>query len=347
MKQKKGVTTATMKDVADEAGVSTATVSRTLMNPEKVSATTRRKVEQAVIVVGYSPHALNRNLKRNESRTILTIVPDICDPYFSEIFRGIEETAAEHGYLVLIGDCAHQHQKEKTFVDLIITKQIDGMLLLGSNLPFDAGQEEQRNLPPMVMANEFSPDLALPTVHIDNLTAAFEAVHYLYQAGHQRIACIAGPEHMHLSQYRLQGYIQALRRNGILIDNQYIFRGDFTYETGINGLIALMQHPQPPSAIFCHSDLMALGVLAQARKMGLDIPRDLSIIGFDDIEQAQYSWPPLTSVAQPRYQIGREAMLLLLEQLQGNTVQSGSRLLSSELVIRDSVAAPNYARNRL
>ncbi|MEH0834645.1 DNA-binding transcriptional regulator CytR [Pectobacterium cacticida] len=336
-----------MQDVAEEAGVSTATVSRTLMNPEKVSAATRRKVEQAVIAVGYSPHALNRSLKRNESRTILTIVPDICDPYFSEVFRGIEETAAEYGYLVLIGDCAHQHQKEKTFIDLIMTKQIDGMLLLGSNLPFNASQEEPRNLPPMVMANAFSPDLALPTVHIDNLTAAFEAVHYLYQAGHQRIACIAGPEHIPLSQYRLQGYIQALHRNGLLIDNQYIFKGDFAYETGINGLIALMRHPQPPSAIFCHNDLIAVGVLAQARKMGLNVPRDLSVIGFDDIEQAQYCCPPLTSVAQPRYQIGREAMLLLLEQLQGNTVQSGSRLLSSELVIRDSVAAPIYALNRL
>ncbi|WP_404802332.1 DNA-binding transcriptional regulator CytR [Brenneria izbisi] len=336
-----------MKDVADEAGVSTATVSRTLMNPEKVSATTRKKVEQAVIAVGYSPHALARNLRRNESRTILTIVPDICDPYFSEIFRGIEETAAQHGYLVLIGDCAHQRQKEKTFIDLIITKQIDGMLLLGSDLPFDAGKEEQRNLPPMVMANEFAPELELPTVHIDNLTAAFEAVHYLHQLGHQRIACIAGPENMPLSQYRLQGYVQALRRSGISIDNQYIIRGDFTYETGLNGLITLMKHPLPPSAIFCHSDIMALGVLSQAKKMGLDIPRDISVVGFDDIEQAKYCWPPLTTVAQPRYQIGREAMLLLLEQLHGHTVHSGSRLLASTLVIRESSAALNYSRNRL
>ncbi|PWC09702.1 DNA-binding transcriptional regulator CytR [Brenneria roseae subsp. americana] len=347
MEQKKEVTTATMKDVADEAGVSTATVSRTLMNPEKVSAATRKKVEQAVITVGYSPHALARNLKRNESRTILAIVPDICDPYFSEIFRGIEETAAEHGYLVLIGDCAHQHRKEKTFIDLIITKQIDGMLLLGSDLPFDAGKEEQRNLPPMVMANEFAPELELPTVHIDNLTAAFDAVHYLHQLGHQRIACIAGPERMHLSQYRLQGYVQALRRSGIAVDNQYIIRGDFTYETGVNGLIALMKHPLPPSAIFCHNDIIALGVLSQAKKMGLDIPRDISVVGFDDIDQAQYCWPPLTTVAQPRYRIGREAMLLLLEQLHGNTVRSGSRLLASELVIRESSAALNYSRNRL
>ncbi|MDN6109752.1 MAG: LacI family DNA-binding transcriptional regulator, partial [Enterobacterales bacterium] len=152
MEEKQSMSAATMKDVAEHAGVSTATVSRALMNPEKVSASTRQKVEQAVLAVGYSPHALARSSKRNESRTILVIVPDICDPFFAEVIQGVERTAAEHGYLVLLGDCAQQQQQEKTFVNLIITKQIDGMLLLGSNVPFDASKEEQKNLPPMVMA---------------------------------------------------------------------------------------------------------------------------------------------------------------------------------------------------
>ncbi len=201
MKSRKEVATATMKDVAQKAQVSTATVSRALMNPDKVSQATRNRVEQAALEVGYFPQAMGRNVKRNESRTILVIVPDICDPFFSEIIRGIEVTAAEQGYLVLIGDCAHQNQQEKTFIDLIITKQIDGMLLLGSRLPFDASIEEQRNLPPMVMANEFAPELELPTVHIDNLTAAFNAVNYLQELGHKRIGCIAGPEEMPLCHY--------------------------------------------------------------------------------------------------------------------------------------------------
>lgn len=347
MEHKKEAAPATMKDVADVAGVSTATVSRTLMNPEKVSAVTRKKVEQAVLTVGYAPHALARHVKRSESRTLLAIVPDICDPFFADVLRGIEETAAQHGYLVLIGDCAHQKHQEKSFVDLIITKQIDGMLLLGADLPFNASKEEQRNLPPLVMVNEFAPELELPTVHIDNLTAAFDAVYYLHRLGHRRIACIAGPENIHLSEYRLQGYIQALRRSGLQVDNQYIYRGSFSYETGANGLIDLMKHPAPPSAIFCHSDIIALGALAQAKAMKLDVPKDLSLVGFDDIAQAQYCFPPLTTVAQPRYELGCESMLLLLEQLQGHAVPSGSRLLNSKLVIRDSTAAPNYARYRL
>jgi LacI family repressor for deo operon, udp, cdd, tsx, nupC, and nupG len=340
VKSKKQVAAATMKDVAVRARVSTATVSRALMNPEKVSQATRNRVEQAAIEVGYLPGSLNRNLKRNESRTILVIVPDICDPFFSEIIRGIEVTAADQGYLVLIGDCAHQNQQEKTFIDLIITKQIDGMLLLGSRLPFDASKEEQRNLPPMVMANEFAPELELPTVHIDNLTAAFNAVNYLHELGHQRIACIAGPEEMPLCHYRLQGYVQALRRSGMTVDPHYIARGDFTFEAGAQALEQLLSLPHPPTAIFCHSDVMALGALSMAKRRGFRVPDDLSIIGFDNIALAEFCDPPLTTVAQPRFDIGREAMLLLLSQLNGHTVSSGSRLLDCELVLRGTTRAP-------
>ncbi|EHU0089244.1 DNA-binding transcriptional regulator CytR [Escherichia coli] len=339
MKAKKQETAATMKDVALKAKVSTATVSRALMNPDKVSQATRNRVEKAAREVGYLPQPMGRNVKRNESRTILVIVPDICDPFFSEIIRGIEVTAANHGYLVLIGDCAHQNQQEKTFIDLIITKQIDGMLLLGSRLPFDASIEEQRNLPPMVMANEFAPELELPTVRIDNLTAAFDAVNYLYEQGHKRIGCIAGPEEMPLCHYRLQGYVQALRRCGIMVDPQYIARGDFTFEAGSKAMQQLLDLPQPPTAVFCHSDVMALGALSQAKHQGLKVPEDLSIIGFDNIDLTQFCDPPLTTIAQPRYEIGREAMLLLLDQMQGQHVGSGSRLMDCELIIRGSTRA--------
>lgn len=339
MKPNNQVAAATMKDVAMKAKVSTATVSRALMNPDKVSQATRNRVEQAAMEVGYLPQSMGRNVKRNESRTLLVIVPDICDPFFSEIIRGIEVTAAEHGYLVLIGDCAHQNQQEKTFIDLIITKQIDGMLLLGSRLPFDASIEEQRNLPPMVMANEFAPELELPTVHIDNLTAAFNAVNYLQEQGHRLIGCIAGPEEMPLCHYRLQGYVQALRRAGATVDPHYITRGDFTFEAGARALEQLLTLPKPPTAVFCHSDVMALGALSQAKRRGLKIPDDLSIIGFDNISLAEFCDPPLTTVSQPRYEIGREAMLLLLEQLQGHNVSSGSRLLECELVLRGTTRA--------
>lgn len=344
LKSTNQVENATMKDVAARANVSTATVSRALMNPDKVSQHTRHLVEQAALEVGYLPHSLGRSIKRHESRTLLAIVPDICDPFFSEIIRGIEVTAASHGYLVLIGDCAHQNQQEKTFLDLIITKQIDGMLLLGSRLPFGASKEEQRNLPPIVMANEFAPELELPTVHIDNLTAAFNAVSYLQKLGHKRIACIAGPEEMPHCHYRLQGYVQALRRNGIEVDPYYIARGNFTFEAGAEAVEQLMTRPQPPTAIFCHTDVMALGAISGAKRRGLRVPEDLSIMGFDDIALSKFCDPPLTTVAQPRFNIGKEAMLLLLDQLQGQIVSNGSRLLDCVLVERGSTSAPGKGK---
>lgn len=231
MKAKKQETAATMKDVALKAKVSTATVSRALMNPDKVSQATRNRVEKAAREVGYLPQPMGRNVKRNESRTILVIVPDICDPFFSEIIRGIEVTAAK------------------------------------------------------------------------------------------------------------QGYVQALRRCGIMVDPQYIARGDFTFEAGSKAMQQLLDLPQPPTAVFCHSDVMALGALSQAKRQGLKVPEDLSIIGFDNIDLTQFCDPPLTTIAQPRYEIGREAMLLLLDQMQGQHVGSGSRLMDCELIIRGSTRA--------
>ncbi|WP_343033871.1 DNA-binding transcriptional regulator CytR [Vibrio agarilyticus] len=337
---KKGKSMATMKDVAQLAGVSTATVSRALMNPEKVSASTRKRVEDAVLEAGYSPNSLARNLRRNESKTIVTMVPDICDPYFSEIIRGIEDAAMENGYLVLLGDGAQQSQRENSFINLVFTKQADGLLLLGTDIPFDISKSEQKNLPPMVMACEFAPELELPTVHIDNLTSAFEAVNYLTQLGHKRIGQISGPSHAPLCQFRQQGYQQALRRAGITMTPSYAIEADFSFDGGANAVRTLLTQPEPPTAIFCHNDAMAIGAIQEAKKLGFRVPGDLSVIGFDNIQFAQYCDPPLTTIAQPRYEIGRQAMLMMLELLKGHDIHSGSRLLDTKLMVRGSTAPP-------
>ncbi|MCS6036618.1 LacI family DNA-binding transcriptional regulator [Klebsiella pneumoniae subsp. pneumoniae] len=240
-----------MKDVALKANVSTATVSRALMNPDKVSQATRNRVEQAALEVGYLPQSLGRNMKRNESRTILVIVPDICDPFFSEVIRGIEVTAAEHGYLVLIGDCAHQNQKEKPLSTLSSPSRSTAWCCSARALPFDASVEEQRNLPPMVMSNEFAPELELPTVHIDNLTAAFNAVNYLHELGHQRIGCIAGPEDMPLVPLSPAGLCagaapQRYHRRSAL----YCSRQLLPSKPAPIALEQLLAQPVPPTAVF-------------------------------------------------------------------------------------------------
>lgn len=332
---------ATMKEVAQLAGVSTATVSRALMNPEKVSVSTRKRVEDAVLESGYSPNSLVRNLRRNETRTIIVIVPDICDPYFSDIIRGIEDTAAEYGYLVLLGDSSQQQRHDDNFSNLVFAKQTDGMLLLGTDIPFDISKSEQKNLPPIVMACEYAPDLELPTVHIDNLTAAFDVVNYLTKMGHKRIAEMSGPQDASLCQFRHQGYQQALRRAGIEMKPNYQVMGNFTLESGSQAARKLLSQPEPPTAIFCHNDAMAIGAIQQAKKHGLKVPQDISIVGFDDIQFSQFCDPPLTTIAQPRYEIGKQSMLMLLDILKGREVRAGSRLLETNLVIRESVAAAN------
>ena len=326
----------TMKDVAIKAGVSTATVSRTLTSPDKVSSSARSKVMHAIKALGYSSPLSPRSQKSNDYRSLLILVPDICDPFFHEIIRGIEVTAAAEGYLVLIADCAHQDVKEVSLPDKILTRQTDGLLLLGAQIPVLSGLPSREPFPPLVMANEFSADLAFPTVHIDNLTAAFNAVSWLLDSGLRKIACITGPDTLSHCRYRRQGYIQALSRRNIPVEPRYLARGDLSFSSGSDALSYLMQLPDPPEAIFCHNDRMALGVLHQASVMGIRVPEQLSVVGFDDIDAAQYSHPPLTTVTQPRFRIGCEAATLLIEIIQGKRVNSGSRLLEASLTVRQS-----------
>ncbi len=334
---------ATMKDVALSAGVSTATVSRTLMTPEKVSLSSRKRVETAIIETGYSPSAAARTFRRNDSKIIVTIVPNICDPYFSDILQGIEDVAVKNGYIVLICDSNQQQKRGRSFVNLLYTRQVDGMILLGSVIPFNASRQEQKNLPPLIMACEYAPELELPTVHIDNLTAAFDAVNYLTKLGHKRIAELSGPKDSALCQFRHQGYQQALRRANISINNFYIHFEDFSFEAGERAMHQLLSLPSPPTAVFCHNDMMAIGAIQKAKLMGFRVPQDISVMGFDDIEFSKYCEPPLTTISQPRYEIGRQSMQMLLDQLHGNAIQSGSRLLESKLVVRQSTAPPkNY-----
>lgn len=339
MEQNKSPAQVTMKDVADLAGVSTATVSRALMMPEKVSWQTKDRIEKAIKQTGYIPYALAKGQKQGESKILLAMALDITDPFFTDVMQGIQQTAADYGYIVLFLD--NRQQPIETISLSTILHQVNGVILLGANFPFERHDETNHPLPPMVMANEYLPELKLPTIHIDNLTAAFNAVNYLQRLGHRRIACISGPDHLHLSHYRRQGYVQALQRGGIAVEKCYITSGPLSFETGADALTQLMALPQPPSAIFCHSDIVAIGAISQAKKMGIRIPEQLSIVGFDDIALAQYVDPPLTTVAQPRYKIGRQAVLMLLELLQGSETKGGSVLLDSELIVRASTAKPH------
>lgn len=329
----------TIKDVARAANCSTATVSRALANPEKVSDATRHRVAQAVAEVGYSLNAAARNLRRSESRTIVVILPNITNPFFSDVIRGLESVAHQAGYQVLLGDAGNNPDRVASYFNLVPSNQADGIILLSTDVPMSLVRERQADAGfPLVMACEYFDNLSLPTIHIDNEQAAHKATEYLVSLGHQRIATITGPARNPICKDRLRGYHHGLSDAGLSIQEDWIVEGDFTFHSGYEqGRILLQQEKMRPTAIFCQNDEMAIGVLKAARDAGVIVPEQLSVIGFDDIGFSQYCEPELTTVHQPREAIGRTAMRLLLDILKHRNVPL-DQSLKTQLIVRSSTA---------
>lgn len=328
----------TLKDIGEMAGVSTATVSRALTFPEKVSARAHHKIEQAMLTMGYVPHSAYRRKKGSETRTVMILVDDDYSLLALDIIQGVKEAAMQHGYLILISYGFPYQNEEYSIKDFILAHKVDGILLLSTTPSFCASKEALLALPPIVMANGFSSEPGLPSVHIDSLTAAYEVVRYLYQIGHTRIAHIAGPERILQTHHWLHGYNQALQRFGIAVDQCFITYGDLTHESGMQSFSALMALPEPPTAVFCQSDAAAVGVLSQAKNMKLCVPDDISIIAAGNTILARGRCPELTTIGPKAYQVGLQAMRLLLSLIHQEKYSFQSLLLDYELSIGQSSA---------
>ncbi|MCB8889343.1 LacI family DNA-binding transcriptional regulator [Vreelandella malpeensis] len=330
----------TIKEVASAAGCSTATVSRALATPDKVSEATRARVARAIAEVGYTPNGAARSLRRRESRTIVALLPDISNPFFSEIINGIEDVAHQAGYRVLIGDCERDPQRAGAYFDLLPANQADGMLLLTADVPRALLDDaRRRGRFPLVMACEFFDDRDLPTVTVDNYRAACQAIDYLVALGHRRIATLTGPVHNPICRERERGVSDTLTAHGLAGGAQTL-AGDFGVHSGyVQGLALLTPLHSRPTAIFCHSDEMAIGVIKAARQLGLEVPRDVSIIGFDNIRLSEYCDPELTTISQPRAQIGQAAMRLLLGLIHDEPVER-QQVLETRLIVRQSTGQP-------
>lgn len=327
----------TIKDVAQAAACSTATVSRALAHPERVSEAVRLRVAKAIAEVGYSPNAAARNLRRSESRTIVVILPDIANPFFSQVISGLEAVAHQAGYQVLLGDGGHNPERVQSYFNLVPSNQADGIILLTTEVPMALVKERQAGSGfPLVMACEYFDTLSLPTIHIDNEQAAARATEYLLSLGHERIATITGPAQNPICQDRLSGYRRELEAAGHGFDPAWVAEGNFTFKSGYEtGRRLLSETGQRPTAIFCQNDEMAIGVLKAARDLKIPVPEQLSVVGFDDIGFSQYCEPELTTVHQPRDDIGRNAMRLLLDLLNKRDVPF-DQTLKTHLIVRDS-----------
>ena len=341
-----GGTVSNIYEVARRAGVSTATVSRVLSQPAMVTPDTRRKVMQAVEFLDYEPNSAAKNLRTLRTGKLLVTVPDISNPFFSLILQGIEDAAQREGYAVLLGDTQHDEQREDRYAMMLKRKEADGLIVLGHRLPKAAAALVRAMAPrcaPVVNGCEFTPKLGIPSVHIDNAKAASEAMDHLYRLGHRHIGVITGPLVSPLSRDRLRGAAARARQQKAARDF-IVMHGDFSIESGAVGAERLLGRRTPPTAIFCFNDEMAMGAVETAKRRGLRVPLDVSIVGFDDIRFARCIDPPLTTVAQPMRAIGEGCVALLLAILNSDEQAPDSVTLPHTLTIRSSTAPPRASR---
>ena len=334
----------TIQDVARAAGVAASTVSRYLNGKLKVSPATEAKVLEAVAELGYVPNAVGRNLARRRSGVIGFVVPEISNPYFGTIADYVVEAVERHGRLVLL--CSHRSQsvKQSSYIDLLATGAIDGMLYLGSFRSNERLAVAIADGLPVVVVDE--PIAGLPPVSavvMDDYAGGYQATSYLVALGHRRIAFVSGPAELGSVQERFRGYRDALAKGGIDTENQVRLSGQFTEQFGMSALPHLLAAAEPPTAAFVASDYIALGVLSAAEAHGIRVPGDLSIVGFDDIRFAQYVRPRLTTIRSPVDRLAQTGVELLFERLADPEAPARTQVLPVELVIRESAAAPAMA----
>lgn len=329
-------TPATIEDVARIAQVSIATVSRAIHNPEKVASSTRLKVNQAIAITGYTTNAMARSLRLGRSNMILIVAPDIGDPNFSSILIGLENEARAHGYGVLIGHTQNDPQRGLEYLKFFASNQAAGLIFFTGILPF--GHETMTaRLPPSVAVFEPIFNGGIPYVGVDEHAGARKAIDLLIAEGHRKIAFVGNSRTRLAYARRREGYEQGLAAARITLDPRLVLEGDGTSESGRLAVEQLFMRDTLPTAFMCVNDQTAIGVMLGLSARGYSLPRDFSVTGFDDVPQASFMTPSLTTIRQPRTAIGKHAMALLLQLLSDSQPSEREILLVPDLVVRNSV----------
>ena len=335
-----------IKEVAKLAGVSIATVSRCVNNPEKVTERTRLKVQDAIVKTGYSPNTLAQSFRRGRTNLVMVVLPSIGDPFFTAVMRGIRTAAKAKGYSVLIEETQLNTMTADEISAMLVSRQTDGIILLASMSPFGTeilSAKSRRRLPIVVGCEKVSSDLAdLPSVHIDNVAAAKDATNFLITQGHKRIGMIFGQTDSLLTKDRELGYRAAMKQANLPIHEGWVAAGQMSIAGARQATRELLNHPEGPTAIFCANDEMAIGCLHEIKAADLRVPDDVSVIGFDDIRYAEVTDPPLTTVSQPAEEIGERVMYRLCRRIEEGRSNDNneSLIVPHKLVVRQSVAKP-------
>ena len=331
---------ATMKQVAEKAGVSTTTVSHVINNTRVVSEDARERVLSVIQELRYIPSAVARSLKNDRTHTIGMMIPNNSNPYFAELIQGIEDASFELGYNIILCNSYDDPKKQAAYIRVLMEKRIDGLILVSSGSDEDLSMLLANEVIPKVLVDREVTGVAADLIEADHVQGAYEATRYLISLGHKRIACVAGPDTLLPSGGRVAGYQRALKEAGITVCDDFIVHSDFTSEGGFNAFQKLLTLDSKPTAIFASNDLMAIVGICAANQAGVKIPQDLSVIGYDDIALASFSTPPLTTIAQPKYQIGQLTAKTLVERISNPDSQVRRTMLTPELVIRQSTSRP-------
>jgi LacI family transcriptional regulator len=330
----------TIKDVAARAGVSTATVSHVINNTRHTEDKTKQAVLQAMSDLGYQVNTLARSLRMGETKTIGLIVPDASNLFFADIARRIEDIGYKNGYSVILCNSDNDLAKQRNYIDTLIAKQVDGAIFISAG-ESKVGLERLSNSNiPVIVADRVVPLHLADVVLLDNERAGYIGVNHLLELGHKKIACITGPSNLSPSMQRVSGYERALKETGILLRKDFIVMGDFTFQGGNRGMVQLMALEVRPTAVFVLNDMMAIGAVSTARRLGFQVPEDVSIIGFDDIEIASAISPALTTLAQPSRAFAEITTNRLMKKMLHSDQEWENKqfILQANLVVRESTA---------
>lgn len=324
----------TIKDVAREAGVSTSTVSRVLTESASVKEETRKKVELAIEKLKYSPNVIARSLRKKTSRTIGLIVPDISNPFFPDIAKGVEDRAREAGYNVILCNADDNPRKEVESIQLLKERQVDGVILVSSSTK--GGHLQKFDSMKIVLVDRELEDMEADTVLCDNIVGSYLATKHLVELGHRDIAIVTGPMELNITRDRLLGYKKALNEKNLEVKDNWIWKAGFSFDRGYNVTVENIKKGNIPTAIFASSDIAAVGVIAALEQYGLKVPDDVSVVGFDDIFLSTLIKPTLTTIAQPTYQMGKKAAELLVGRGKNKRKKAKRIVLPTRLVVRNS-----------
>lgn len=331
--------TVTIYDVAREAGVSMATVSRVVNNNPNVKPQTRKKVFEAIERLGYRPNAVARGLASKKTTTVGVVIPDISNSLVAEVVRGIEDIANMYHYNIILSNADRKKDKEIRVINSLLEKQVDGLLFMGGTVGEEHVAAFRTSSIPVVLCGTRDENQTIPFVDIDHERAAFDAVSYLISQGHRKVAMISGTLHDQANGYlRYQGYKQALEHHGISLRDDYVRAGNYHYESGMEATEYFLKLADRPTAIFSATDEMGIGAIHTIQDNGLQVPADISVASVDNIRLSSMVRPQLTTVAQPMYDIGAVSMRLLTKLMNKETIEMSHVILPHEMIYRSSVA---------